>query len=197
MFLTKSNPNTCKHCSWFDASCSGSSASALEFASPVEGFNSSFIPHLSVFSGVSTRHPSIFVFDIYSYAHPSCPSLFLCTPCSSTAIFGKQRRPVFSSFFCLHFLVWEKTLPPVPHMGSSQTRGDGQSTPQQGWSHCPTFLSHTACTGHAGCRGCGVAGGTGRADSSPRRERQSQSSPGAKDSTGTRGLASHPPVSLP
>lgn len=83
-------------------------------------------------------------------------------------IYGNQRPPeVPLGPSCLLLVAWVTATPLCPHRDNSLSLGGGRHTPQLACTHCPTCLSHTAYTGHVGCRGSVAEGGTGTGDSWP------------------------------
>lgn len=90
-------------------------------------------------------------------------------------ICGNQMPPVLLlGPSCLLLGAWVTACPPCPRRDSSLSLGGGQHTPQLACTRYPTCLSHTAYTGHAGCRGSGAEGGTGTGDSWPAEKGQAK-----------------------
>lgn len=75
--------------------------------------------------------------------------------------------------------------PLCPHRDSSLSPGGGRHTPQLACTRCPTCRSHTAYTGHVGCRGSVAEGGTGTGDSWPAERRKAK---GTARPSGCKGI---------
>lgn len=84
--------------------------------------------------------------------------------------------------------------PWCPHRDSSLSPGGGRHTPQLACTRCPTCLSHTAYTGHVGCRGSVAEGGTGTGGSWPAERRKAKGTAqavGMQGNSGEHGTKGH------